>query len=288
MIRFYQRQNDMAYKNILKSVHSGNGTLHLIKIETTGLNPEHDEICGIRCVKLSLGDTVQKTGVYNALVRTNVPIPEEASRISGITQDMIRNGKSPEVMLQELNAFLGQNAYICGFNTKGFLYPFLFGTAKRCGTKICALGGFDLNSLARTVILPDHGRRNDGYGAKTLCDLFGQKNGICGYVTVLSELYKRISLTSNAVPGGYVTRSKYVANKSGKYIVFTVADGLILLNCDTEYFEDHGNVFDKVDMDQFTEYVLNKTKSSSISELIQKLTPGSEQPIHIPTHNLSA
>ena len=270
MVRYYKTQNDMAYKKVLARVRNKEASLCFIKIETTGLDPEIDEICGIRAVKLEAGEDLKPVGdIFAKIIKTNKRIPKEASTVSGITQDMINKGIDLTNALTELNRFLGQNTYICGFNTKGFIYPFLFGAAKKVGVKVGAIGGFDAMTLFKTVILPD--ANGNGYSTKDLLELFKVKPNLAGYINALNSLYVRLPQADAKVENGYVKASSYVENEHGRHIVFTTPTGLILLDCDTLYFKDFENQFDEVDMDSYSEYIMYKTKSTSIYEVVQKI-----------------
>lgn len=271
MIRYYKPQKNMMFKEILKNVKDNNGVLHLVKIETTGLNPDIDEICGIRVVKLNVDNEVKAKSIFKAIVHTDIPISREASRVSGITQRMVQNGISPDKMLRSLNEYLGDNAYICGFNTKGFIYPFLFKCARKSDINIRARGGFDIMNLARTCILPDIGSYTSGYSAKDMCDLFKVKNDVAGYVNILNELYKRLSFTQEKVYDGFIEGFNYIKRGNNRYIVFKTKIGRIILNCDTLYFEDYEAQFDKINMDSFVSYVMKKTNASSVYEITKKL-----------------
>jgi len=269
MVRYYKTQNDMTYKKILARVRNKEASLCFIKIETTGFDPEVDEICGIRAVKLDAGDNLISGATFAKIIKTKKVISIEASKASGITQPMIDNGCNLKDVLEELNQFLGTNTYICGFNTKRFIYPFLFKAAKTTGVPLAAIGGFDVKTLFKTVILPDV--NNSGYTFNDLCSVFNVTANLAGYTKALDALYKRLPKADAAVKDGFVKNATYVENEHGRHIVFTTESGLILLDCDNLYFKDYGKQFDEVDMDSFTEYIMNKTKSASIYEVVQKI-----------------
>ena len=269
MIRCYKPANNTSYKNILKNLKNSDRYLYFVKIETTGLNPNVDEICAIRVAKCSVSDKIQIVGSYKQIVQTEIPITKEASKVSGITQNMINQGVSIIQMLNELNRFLVKGSYICGFNTDKFLYPFLLGAYKRNHMQLNAVGGFDVLDLAKSVLLPDV--NGAGYDIKTLCSLFKTECNTNGFVTVLNELYKRVSLSTQPVPERFVLDSKCEEHNRKRYIHFVTTNGSIYLNCNTLYFEDHANVFDTIDMDSFISYVLTKTKTKNLFELVQKL-----------------
>ena len=269
MIRFYKTQPDMSFKNILTQAYTQNKPICLVKIETTGLDPLKDEICGIRSIKFALTKNgAKELERFACVVKTNVPISDTASEISGITNVMIQKGMNLKDALLKLNQFV-DSGYICGFNTKNFIYPFLFAGFKKNHIKFNAIGGFDIVTMAKTVIPPNE--YGAGYGLKDLRQLFKAPNNMGGIMKVFKELYNRVPKTNNKVPNGYVLKSKFIDKPDNKCIVFSTIDGLILLNCNTLYFEDYESVFDKIDMDSFLEYVLSKTKTGTLNELAIKL-----------------
>lgn len=90
----------------------------VLDIETTGLSPENDGITEIAAVRLSDG------AEFESLVNPNQPIPPKISRLTGITDAMVREAEPLGNVLKRLDAFMGENPVLIGHNVK-FDYSFL-------------------------------------------------------------------------------------------------------------------------------------------------------------------
>lgn len=111
-----------------QSLRQNNGYV-VIDLETTGLYPEHDKIIEIGAVKW---DGIKET-FYNALVNPHETIPPVISRLTGITDDMLKEGKDIQSALQELRDFIGNNILV-GYNLS-FDMDFLNTALHKCGMK---------------------------------------------------------------------------------------------------------------------------------------------------------
>jgi len=92
--------------------HAGeleSGNFSLIDLETTGLNPQENEIIEIGSMKISSGEL---KGVFNKLVRPKGPLSEEITRITGITREMLEGCPEIGAVLPELLDFIGNDALI--------------------------------------------------------------------------------------------------------------------------------------------------------------------------------
>lgn len=85
-----------------------------IKAHTTGLKPNLDRIVQITITRYN-PDGTQKTGTR--LINPEMPIPEEASRRNGITDDMVSDKPTFFSIAQNLHRFIG-DADIAGFNAE--------------------------------------------------------------------------------------------------------------------------------------------------------------------------
>ncbi|MDR2159094.1 MAG: 3'-5' exonuclease [Treponema sp.] len=88
-------------------------------IETTGLDPRLDRIVEIGAVKF---DCRGPMGRYSVLINPGIPMPEEAGRVNGISDDMLAGKPSLEEVLPDFLRFTGgavitaHNApFDCGF-----------------------------------------------------------------------------------------------------------------------------------------------------------------------------
>ncbi|ACB08716.1 DNA polymerase III subunit alpha [Thermotoga sp. RQ2] len=97
-----------------------NATFVVLDFETTGLDPQVDEIIEIGAVKIQDGQIVDE---YHTLIKPSREISRRSSEITGITQEMLENKRSIEEVLPEFLGFL-ENSIIVAHNAN-FDYRFL-------------------------------------------------------------------------------------------------------------------------------------------------------------------
>ena len=111
---------------------SFDGEFCVFDIETTGLSVVEDKITEIGAVIVKNGEVVDR---YNSLVNPQMTIPEEIVRLTGITDDMVKNERTIEEVLPEFLKFAG-NRILVAHNAKfdiGFI------------RKACELQGLEFN-----------------------------------------------------------------------------------------------------------------------------------------------
>jgi DNA polymerase-3 subunit epsilon len=110
-------------------------------IETTGLIPGVDQITEIAAVKFSNGEAVE---LFSTLVDPQRPIPEDAQRIAGITDEMVAGKPKIEDLLESFAEFCGDTTIIA--HNANFDYQFVNSDIKKHETS--APRGFVLDTLA--------------------------------------------------------------------------------------------------------------------------------------------
>ena len=91
-------------------------------LETTGLVNTKDEIVEIGAVKFTVavdpkGRVVPKLiSEFNTLVNPNMMIPDEASRVNHITDDMVKDAPPVGECLKKFTAFCGQGSILLAHN----------------------------------------------------------------------------------------------------------------------------------------------------------------------------
>ena len=94
----------------------------VVDIETTGLSPRDNEITEIAAIRIRDNKIVDQ---YNTLIRTEEEIPEHIERLTGISNEMVKeHGANIETALIEFNKFIGDDVLI-GHNVNfdiNFLY----------------------------------------------------------------------------------------------------------------------------------------------------------------------
>lgn len=98
-----------------------------IDLETTGLNPETDQIIEVGCI---LWDTSTHVllNTYSTLIKGH-SIPNEITDLTGITQESFEYGKDLQKIITSLNTAISQADYLVAHNAefeKSFLKPYFF------------------------------------------------------------------------------------------------------------------------------------------------------------------
>ncbi len=107
----------------------GRAVFTALDFETTGLDPRLDRICEIGAVRFPPGGAVEES--FELLVNPGRPISPDASRVSGITDEMVREARPLEEALPELLDFLGDS--ILAAHNAAFDLGFLKAAAARAG-----------------------------------------------------------------------------------------------------------------------------------------------------------
>lgn len=104
-------------------------TIVVFDIETTGLDPESCEITELGAVKIVGGEVKEK---FQTFVRPKSHIPEEVSRLTGITDEMVANAPSIESVIADFYDYT-RGCVISGYNVVGFDMKFIQKAGKNCG-----------------------------------------------------------------------------------------------------------------------------------------------------------
>lgn len=110
--------------------------LAFIDLETTGTNLAIDRIVEIAMIKINPDGSRQ---VKRKLVNPGMPIPEAASEIHGITNDMVKDAPTFKQVANEVRQFL-DNCDLAGYNSNRFDIPLLVEEFLRSGQE------FDITS----------------------------------------------------------------------------------------------------------------------------------------------
>lgn len=116
---------------LMEKLDSGdyyNQEIVFLDLETTGLNPNRDEIIEIGAIKVKNGVILEE---FQELIRSKRPIPDEAIKIHGITNDMLKEGgKDLGEVLDAFLKFIGDRKLV-GHNLVNFDLKFLNFSLKR-------------------------------------------------------------------------------------------------------------------------------------------------------------
>ena len=100
-------------------------------LETTGVDTKNDRIVQICLIKKTLFD--EETETYTWLVNPGIPIPQGASDVHGITDDMVADAPTFKRIADQILDIIGYDDPICGFNSNAFDVPLLFNEFQRAG-----------------------------------------------------------------------------------------------------------------------------------------------------------
>ncbi len=118
-----------------------------LDLETTGLRPTHDRILEIGAVRVCAGEM---TDSYTCLVDHGLPIPEQITELTGITEEMAAGGTDLRSAVEGFLDFAGE-AVLLGHNVR-FDYSFMKRNVVNLGGNF-ERQGLDTLAIAR-VCLP--------------------------------------------------------------------------------------------------------------------------------------
>jgi len=76
----------------------------VLDVETTGLRASRDKIVELAAVRFAGGEPAE---MFWTLVNPKVPIPEDASAVNGITDEMVKDSPTIKQIIRSFDAFLG-------------------------------------------------------------------------------------------------------------------------------------------------------------------------------------
>lgn len=97
-------------------------------IETTGLDPESDEITELGAVKIEHGEITEK---FSSFVKPNVKIPKEVETLTGISNEMVAFAPKIEDVIEDFYNW-SKGCILSGHNIAGFDMKFV----RKAGAKI--------------------------------------------------------------------------------------------------------------------------------------------------------
>jgi len=120
----------------------------IVDLETTGLNPDVDEIIEIGAIKV-IGHKKMET--FNALIVCDKPIPTDVSELTGIDVQMLEEAGEPlNEVLVRFSEFLGELT-IVGHNID-FDKRFLLNSCVKCGRPLIMNRFIDTLGMARRLL----------------------------------------------------------------------------------------------------------------------------------------
>lgn len=148
-------------------------TLVAFDVETTGLDPEKDEIIEVAGVKFTLekqgGKLVtKKIGEFQNLVKPTMFIPEEATRVNKITNQMVDDAPPVKTVLAGFLRFCGLSSVLVAHNAS-FDAAFIGKAVRKSGIMLPANPVIDSLKFIRKI-MPEYASHRLGEVAKKLGD----------------------------------------------------------------------------------------------------------------------
>jgi DNA polymerase-3 subunit epsilon len=103
-----------------------------LDLETTGINVSTDKIVEIAIVKIAVDGSSQ---IKRRLVNPEMPIPQGAIDVHGITNEMVKDAPSFKVIANEIKQFI-EGADLAGYNSNRFDIPMLNEEFLRAGISV--------------------------------------------------------------------------------------------------------------------------------------------------------
>ncbi len=121
-------------------------TYVVFDLETTGLNPQKDEIIEIGAVKFKEGEIIDE---FSSFIKPKSKIPQKITKITGITEDMVSEAPSQNKVLSQFYDFIGDNVLVA--HNAGFDYGFLRSHLLHCNLTLKNYSVLDTLGLSRAL-----------------------------------------------------------------------------------------------------------------------------------------
>ena len=159
-----------------------------IDIETTGLDPEKDEILEIAAIKYIENNEAE---IFSRVVKVQNPLTKEISELTGITDDfLLKNGMDIETALKDFWDFVGR-AKLVGYNVS-FDMSFLRNASIEHKIKMQANKCIDILQLARRKV-----KDTKNYKMSTVANALGiemvQKHRAESDCRLAFEIYRKLN-----------------------------------------------------------------------------------------------
>lgn len=117
-------------------------------LETTGISAKNDAVIEISAIKVQAGQVVDK---FSMLVNPKRPIPFYASRVNGITDNMVQDAPTFDIALGAFLDFVGDSVLV-GHNIHNFDMKFLYRDAKLYWGKTISNDYIDTLPMAKAYL----------------------------------------------------------------------------------------------------------------------------------------
>lgn len=244
-----------------------------VKLDTTGLDPDTDEIIGIHLVaaRMEHGE-LKMVNAFESNAKNTVPLTAEIKEITGLTDEILSDAPDLRTTMELVASWMknleAEYIVLTGFNMQ-FLGGFIKKASSETNVKLPFNATIDISTMAAAMLKEGHKGETYGvysYGQKSLFDYFDVNTKHLGnaYVTVFQSL---IDMTTN---GTTQFDSKFIRN-GGMYemtedgALFHTRNGDLLIDRDGFFEEITPGFFHEVNMDAIDDGI---KKRYHLSELI--------------------
>ena len=269
------RYEGTHYRDVLKKISETKEPVIVFHLETTGLDPKVDEIIQIGAVKCEMieGEIIP-INIFSTFVKPTRAIPERVTNLTDITDDVVKNAPSLKDAMAMAVEFFGTRPTVIGYNCKNFALPFLKRAGFDTGEMIYPSTVLDILDIVRSVISKNE--KIQSYSCRAVANYLGCENDPSyhdakldseKYIRILRKLLPMIPEGSEMVN---IESVKYWEKSRNTRFLYVITDrGKVSINAVNGFWaEEVPGFFNEVDMDQLTEYMLEKKKVSSIWDLI--------------------
>ncbi len=134
-------------------------------LETTGLNPDKDQITELAACRFINGEFVEE---YSTLINPGIPIPKKITSLTGITNKMVEDAPSINDALPDFMKFIGSTPLVA--QNINFDYNFINKNLQGSNSPFSEIPLYDTLSLARGFIY-----FYNSFSLGSLCDYYGIK-----------------------------------------------------------------------------------------------------------------
>lgn len=117
-------------------------------LETTGIRPDYDSIIEISAVKVAGGKVVD---TFSSLVNPGRPIPYGATKVNGISDEMVADEPALDIVFPKFMEFIGEDILV-GHNIHSFDMKFIWRAAEEMYGKTIGNHYIDTLSMARRCL----------------------------------------------------------------------------------------------------------------------------------------
>lgn len=122
-------------------------------LETTGLSSINDRILTISAMIVRWnGGFPEIERTFDKMINPGIPIPPSVTMVNGITDDMVKNCPEEKDVFPEIRAFIGDQPFLCGYNSVRFDQKFMEQLYARYGAVFRPYCHMDILPLAKHVL----------------------------------------------------------------------------------------------------------------------------------------